>query len=213
MTQSKARIAKVKFAADLEIECLMLPDGSFGIGVSQIASVFQLDKTIATREVKALLGNGFQLDKTTSELNPKAVNYVTLKEFTSVCRALDKKGVEVAGRLIEIHLESNFTSVVSSAFGVKFSQEQVLQWVEARDTHKKGFHPLFTSWCKSDGCATGFDYIKKLSSFKVHCGLPGNLGVNDMTEEQLKQLNTGEIVYNKLRSKGMTHSEALDYLY
>jgi hypothetical protein len=71
----KARIAKVKFAADLEIECLMLPDGSFGIGVSQIASVFSLDKTIATREVKTLLGKDISLDKTTSELNSKAVNY------------------------------------------------------------------------------------------------------------------------------------------
>ena len=212
MTTERARITTVKFAADLELECLMLPDGSFGIGVSQIASVFSIAKDHATRDVKALLGKGSSLAKTTSELHSRPVNFITLKQFTSVCLELTAKGNEIARRFMAIHVEASLISIVSYAFGVKFEQEQMVEYVESRETHRKLFHEIFTSWLKSDGCSSGLDYMKRLSSFKKACGFPGNLSVNDMTEEQLEKLNLKEQFYNMLRAKGMGHDDVLNLI-
>jgi hypothetical protein len=122
MTTEKARITTVKLASDLELECLVLPDGSYGIGVSQVASVFQLDKSNATREVKALLGEGFQLDKITSELNSNPVNFITLPQFLIVCVELLAKGNKIAKKLMLIHAKTPLNSIVSSAFSTGISQ-------------------------------------------------------------------------------------------
>jgi hypothetical protein len=204
----KARIAKVKFAADLEIECLMLPDGSFGIGVSQIASVFSFLNHNLSRDVKALLGDSFQFLKTTSELNPKVINYITLQQFVSVCRALDKKGNELAGRLIEIHLEASFTSIVCSAFGVKFTQDDLIKKVEFRSVHLKGYHPKFTRWLKQDG-VTGMEYGVRCNELKRKVGLP-LLPVDDYDKDELAKMNLAEAMYDRLRCKGLNHEDAFD---
>jgi hypothetical protein len=63
----------------VKIDGLMLPNGSYAIAVPQLAEILRLDKNQASRSVKSLLGNGFQFDKTQSELNPKPVNILLLE--------------------------------------------------------------------------------------------------------------------------------------
>jgi hypothetical protein len=207
MTTTKALIAKVKFAADLEIECLKLPDGSYGIGVSQITSVFSLPKNHATREVKALLGKDISLPQTTSELNSKKVNFVTLQQFVSVCRALDKKGNVIAGRLIEIHLEASFTSIVAGGFNDKFTQDDLAEQVELRMVHKKTF-PLMTRWFHLDGVT---NYGLEVNRFKRSAGLPIK-SVDLYSKYELFEANASEHYYDKMRTRGMSHLEALDHV-
>jgi hypothetical protein len=204
MTTTKAIIAKVKFAADLEIECLKLPDGSYGIGISQIASVFSFLNKNMSREVKALLGNDISFLKTKSELNSKDVNYITLPQFVSVCIQMLKKGNALAERLLEIHAEASFTSIISSAFGDKFTQEDLAEKVELRMVHKKTF-PLMTRWFHSDGVK---NYGMEVNRFKRAAGLPIK-SVDLYSKYELFEANASERTYDKMRTRGMCHTEAL----
>ena len=55
----KAVVATVTYAG-FEFPGLQLPDGTYGIGVSQVADMFQFLQKNSTRGVKRLLGNDFQ---------------------------------------------------------------------------------------------------------------------------------------------------------
>ena len=123
MTTGIARINTVKFTDDLELECLTLPDGSYGVGVSQIASVFSLPKNQATREIKVLLGEDFSLPKITTELHPKPVNYLTSAQFIKVCVRLAAKGNEIAKKIVLSHAEASMTSIVSYHFNKGISRK------------------------------------------------------------------------------------------
>jgi len=50
----KAIVAQVKIGSK-EIEGLMLPDGTFAVSVSQVASLFSLTRSNASRDIKRLL--------------------------------------------------------------------------------------------------------------------------------------------------------------
>lgn len=76
-TITKAVVAKVDLGFTV-IDGLMLPDGSYAMGASQIAEIFQFDKNQSSRTIKSILGNDFQFDTTKSELHPKAVNILRL---------------------------------------------------------------------------------------------------------------------------------------
>lgn len=96
----RAKVAPIDFGA-FSIEGLLIghhSDGkpAYAVGVSQISELFQLDKTIATRTVKALLDGRFQLDKIATELNPKKINAVCLSGFETILRKLDRKGNLIA---------------------------------------------------------------------------------------------------------------------
>ena len=55
------------------IEGLLLQDGTYAIAVPQICSIFQFDTNQASRDLKAILGAGFQFLKARTTLNSKAV--------------------------------------------------------------------------------------------------------------------------------------------
>jgi hypothetical protein len=190
----------------------MLPDGSFGIAATQVTETLGLQPANghSSRDIKALLGKEFQPAKVATELNPNKSVVLTLEQFALVCVKLTAKGNKLAERLLEIHASASFTSIVSSAFGVKFTQEQVVQWVAARETHKKGFHPLFTRWLKSDGIECT-EYGREVNRLKECTGLP-KVNIEEYSEDELKRLNTSELVYDRLRSNGLSHSDALNLL-
>lgn len=82
---SKAKITTIPFG-NLAIEGLLLPESTkekpvFGVAVPQIATLFSLTKTHATRDIKAILGEASQLTKYTSEINNNAVNVLLLSDF------------------------------------------------------------------------------------------------------------------------------------
>lgn len=108
----------------LNIEGLMLPSADFAISVSQIAEIFELLKNNATREVKAILGKDFQLLKCSSELNPKPVNIVLIKDFKKIIRFYDKLGHPMAEALTDALLEEGIERRFARAFGVKIEEAE-----------------------------------------------------------------------------------------
>jgi hypothetical protein len=131
----KAVVAQVCIG-QIEIEGLMLPDGSYGVAVPQIAQLLQFDSNQASRQFKSLLGKDFQFDKTKSELHPKAVNYVKLKQFTKIIHKMAVNGNKQAQDFAEIMFEFSLQQLFSDAFGVKFEQEDRQNWLKARQEGK-----------------------------------------------------------------------------
>jgi hypothetical protein len=88
---NKARVATVRIG-HIEIEGLLLVDGSFAIGVSQVAELFSFDQSQATRTLKRLMGEDFSFRKTFSELNSKPVNILTLAQLEQLTIVLASSG-------------------------------------------------------------------------------------------------------------------------
>lgn len=88
---TKAIIAKIDLGI-VEPEGLMLPNGRFAFAVPQVADIFPFVKSNAQRDIKALMGKGFQFDKCISELNPKPVNIMFIEDFKRLTFLLAQKG-------------------------------------------------------------------------------------------------------------------------
>lgn len=127
----KAAVAKVCLGSKT-FDGLMLPNGSFAIAVSQVAEIFSLDKTIATRRVKALLGKGSPLDKIASELTSRKVNIINLAQLEKVIVELSLKGNQEAQDLIRALAGLSLTQLYCDAFGVKFEAEDRQAYLKSR---------------------------------------------------------------------------------
>jgi hypothetical protein len=208
MTTEKARIAQVNLFGE-EVEALMLPNGDFAIGVSQVGKLFpdSISQTNETRRVKALLCVDSPLVKVTSELHFKPVNILSLEQFEKLIVALaklgDKKALDLTFNLVGLSL----IQLCSDAFGVKFETEERKSWVKFRSAHKKQYHPKLTIWFKADGCE-GVEYGVRMNQFKAQLGLPIKK-IDQYTEEQLDKLNEAEVEYHVLRRSGLPHNEAM----
>jgi hypothetical protein len=66
----RAELATVCIGS-LKLEGLMIENGTFGIAVPQICSLFRFDKNQASRAIKSIMGASFQFDKWNTTLNPK----------------------------------------------------------------------------------------------------------------------------------------------
>ncbi|MBD1824397.1 hypothetical protein H6F51_18155 [Cyanobacteria bacterium FACHB-DQ100] len=97
MTTIKARIFPVPVGY-LSIEGLEneAVEQDFYVAASQVAEQFQFDKNQASRDIKRLLGNGFQFDKIQTSLNPKPVNAISLVMFEKLLFELALKGNQKA---------------------------------------------------------------------------------------------------------------------
>lgn len=100
MKTEKAKVAKVPLGS-FEIDGLMMPDGSFGVAVPQVASLFGIPNNNASRDIKALLGADFSFEKWATVLSPKAVNVIRLPDLKKLTFALAMKGNEKARELLE----------------------------------------------------------------------------------------------------------------
>lgn len=121
----KAVVAQIDFGY-AKIEGLMLPDGSYRMGVSQVTSLMPTLATQnnATREVKALLGKDSNLLKISSEISKAPVNTITIDQFIQLVKkvVIQKKNEEAIALLI-ILAEESIERRFNHAFGVKCSEE------------------------------------------------------------------------------------------
>jgi hypothetical protein len=127
----KARVAKVKLG-QIELEGIMKTDGSFFIAAPQASELFQLSKNHASRDIKAILGEGFPLSKITTELNSKYVNCLSLVAFRKLMFELALKGntvaIELSRALVDLTLEQLFCD----SFGIEFDAEDRQNWLAER---------------------------------------------------------------------------------
>jgi hypothetical protein len=211
---NKARVSSVIIAGRY-VECLMLPSGEFVISVTQCNEVlkFSAQPTDASRSVKRILGNDnshSRPEKIISELHSQAVSTITLKQFNILLVKLTAAGNETAQEMLLSLSGASLESVVSYAFGIKFTQEETVEFVASRTEHLKNFHPRLTIWFKHDG-ARDKDYPRLVNEFKAHAFLPAK-PVSEYTTEELQLANTAEAQYHVLRKAGMTHEQSLRYL-
>lgn len=79
-TTKKAVTAKVNLGFAV-IDGLMLPNGDFAVAVPQVADVFGILSNNASRDIKSLLGEGFDFVKIKTDLNSKEINAMTLDQL------------------------------------------------------------------------------------------------------------------------------------
>lgn len=84
--------AVVAIVPILEIEGLMMPNGDFAIGVSQIAGLNLVPPNRSLKQLEALSGMDFPFAKWKTELNSKPVNVIALEDFDKLLVNLVAKG-------------------------------------------------------------------------------------------------------------------------
>ena len=129
---SKAMIALVNIGSNIEIEGLRLPNGTFAVSVSQVAALFLVGPNNHTKQVKVLLGNDSQLVQTSSELNPKPVNIVSLSQFDTILTQLDRKGNLKAQELRDALSGLALNELFCDAFGIVSDARTRKAWLDAR---------------------------------------------------------------------------------
>ena len=207
---NKAIVQKINYAG-LEFEGLMLPDGSYRIGLSQLYPLLAVPPRNASRTVRRLLGKEFQFLQVQSELNPKKVNTISLEELTKVIKTLAKRGEEKAWALLEASFTEKIERIFDAAFGKEVEEREREAKFKARLQHKKQFRPKFTDWLKADGLIENWEYGKAVNQCKAAANLPLK-PVEEYSSEEQERLNEAEVVYNFQRRKGLSHYEALSNL-
>ena len=129
-----ATVATVKLG-HLEFEGLMFEDGTYGIAVPQICSIFQFLIKNTSRDIKALLGKDFQFLKAHTTLHPKAVNVLQLIDFEKLLFELMIKGSPIAVGISRDLIGLSLTQLFSDAFGKKFEKEE--RQVELRNRQEE----------------------------------------------------------------------------
>ena len=130
----KALVAIINYAG-FEFPGLKLPNGEYALAVPQIAQLFQFDQNQGTRTIKRLLGKGFQFDRAASELNPKKVNIILLKDFgrlvNAIARSQDKAYLK-ARQLAYALQDASVTTTLEQAFDLAFDNKQALEDYQER---------------------------------------------------------------------------------
>lgn len=165
----KAEIAQVKIGPTA-IEGLMSENGDFGVAVPQAADLNLVRRNQASRDLKALLGAGFQFDKWKTPLNPKVVNVIPLPMFQDMIRILDKKGNPSASEFVDAMFGLSIHQLFCDAFGQKFEAEDRQRWLEARMSTRHDFRPL-TDQLKKHGFSTAQDYARFVWAFQTKLGI------------------------------------------
>jgi len=131
----RAEIATVRIG-HLELEGLMIANGTFGIGVPQIALLTKTSSNTASRDFKRLLGDDFKTSKVKTVYNKKYTNFVTLYIFELILARLDRSGNTEAQNIRDSLVGLSLHQLFSDAFYVKFEKEERQRWLEDRDNGK-----------------------------------------------------------------------------
>ena len=136
------------------IEGLLLQDGTYAIAVPQICSIFQFPIKNATRDIKAILGAGFQFLKARTTLHPKAVNCVTLKDFEILTFELVLRGNSSAIAFTRDLLGFSLQVLFDDAFDKESTKESRQLWFKNRQSTKDSFWflaPQIQAWIERNG--------------------------------------------------------------
>lgn len=137
---------------NIEIEGLMLEDGSFGMTSKQISLVLldnsptntykkRLIEISRTKIGQKLIPNGLEFKgkvqvKSTSQGGTPYVDVLELSMFEKLLRVADKLGNEKASDLLDILSGLSLQQLFSDAFCVQFEKEERQQWLKDRQTGK-----------------------------------------------------------------------------
>jgi len=188
----KAETAIVKVGLR-EFEGLMFEDDSFGISASQVCSIFQFDKIHASRDIKAILGKGFQFAKSYTTLHPKGISVLQLTDFEILIRKLEIEDNLVARQLSEDLIGLSLIQLFSDSFGIKFEKEERQAYLIARTEGKvvrRKLTDVIKEWCDKNECGG------KVQAYCIYCSDEVNKVVFGVKAKELRE-NRG-VSNNKL---------------
>jgi len=209
-TQIKtAKVTTVKLG-NLEIEGLLIEDGSFGVAQQQVASLFSVIPTTAPKWLKARLDNGFQLFQVKTD-RPKqdgkqnrAENVLTLTQFETLLRKLDREGNETARLMVDSMIGLSLTQLFSDAFNIKFDKEDRQEWLKARAKGKvtrRRLTDAIKEWCESNNCP------EKLQPYIIYCSDQINQKVFGKKAKELREehgVKTNDLLRDKFTDDELT---------
>ena len=196
MTILTLEVAKVPIGT-LEIEGLLDREtGTFYTSVSQIATQFQFAKDHASRDIKALMGAGFQLAKAQTKLHPKEVNVVTLSQYEIIVAKLDRKGNKLAQVFRDDLVGVSLHQIFSDAFNQKFDEAERQAFLSKRQLIKET-HVEFQGYMQVNLIASGktLDDAKRQISYFV----------NDI----YKSIFHGKDTYQLKKERGLKQTDCL----
>ena len=189
---------------------VMLPDGSYGIAIPQIADLFLDSQSQASQTLKRLMGKGFKTHKAKTRFNRNATLIISLPEFERVIAKLDRAGNKQAQDFRDALVGLSLYQLFSDAFGIQIEKEDRQRWLETRFNTKHDFRPLTDQLQKA-----GFKEPKEFGRY-IHL-MQSKIGVEDGTRDVLdfKTLNKLERTQNRLTAFmecGLSPMQALDKL-
>jgi len=205
----KAIIADMQIGS-YTIPVLLSDDNVFGIAVPQIANEFSFDTNQASRNVKALLGKGFQFDKWITPLNSKAVNVLLLTDFEKLLAKLDRAGNKRAQDIRDSLVGLSLHQLACDAHKIKFEVQERQDWLIRRQKTKVTFKP-FTDELKKYGFKNPWEYGNFISLFQSKLEIKN--GTRDtLSLEKLFILDEAQIKIAAYMDCGLTPWEALNKL-
>jgi hypothetical protein len=132
----KAHITDVS-VGHLSVKGLMSDDGNFYIAIPQIAERFNVPQKNASRDFKALMGEGFTFLKMSVHGTKVTVNAMPLEVFELLVAKLDRSGNQSAQDFRDDLVGLSLRQLFSDAFGVKFEEEDRQQWLKLRQEVKQ----------------------------------------------------------------------------
>ena len=169
---------------------------------------------LANKSPEALRCKGSNSGKSAKVLGDKAnVKLVSLLVTENYLLFKVKQGNQGAADLIGWYSGLGLYTACHTAFGNKVVKDNVNMYNALRDLNKKQYHPLLTSWLKSDvnGDSSLINWGREINLFKAHAGLPQS-PVTEYDQETLDKMNRAEVVYNAVRKRGFNHKDALGFL-
>lgn len=203
----RAELATVCIGS-LKLEGLMIENGTFGIAVPQICSLFQFDKNQASRAIKSIMGASFQFDKWNTTLNPKAVNVLLLSNFELVLFELAIKQNPIAIDLSRTLMGLSLQQLFSDAFHVKFETEERQAWIFNRDRSKTTFKKYLTDSLKAYGYTENWQYGKFIHEMQAGLGIEDGTR-DDLDNETLVKLTTTQESIGLAIEMGLEPYEAM----
>lgn len=191
----KAIVAKVQFGT-FEIDGLLFEDGSYGIAIPQVASLFLDSQMRASQTLKRLMGMDFKTHKTKTSFNRNTTLSISLVDFEKVLAKLDRAGNVKAQEFRDGLVGLSLQQLFCDAFGVKFEAEQRQEWLENRFKTKKDFRPL-TAQLKANGFKENCEYGLFVHKMQQLIGLED--GTRDSVDlrklKELDNIQTSLIAY------------------
>lgn len=205
---SKAIIATVDFGFT-QVEGLMLPDGSYAMGASQVATMFKLAlPQNASRDFKRILGKGSELFRHSTELSHNKATVLTLEQLKLVAFELSERGNILAKSFVKACVMEAIERRFDTAFGRKVTEDERNNWMKLR-IRSKIVRRQFTDAVKDWGFAEGIkpDYARLTNIFYNTVKL--RKGRDNYTDDELFDLAYFERLVVDYIDNGFSPEQAL----
>lgn len=163
MTKKRAEITTIKIGL-IEIEGIMLIDGTFAVAFPQVYRLFSIPQKHGARKLKAIVeevSSGLSIpQKIASEIHAKKLSVLTLSEFTQVMRYLGKKEDNKKASDLALDLAGlSLQQLWSDAFGIKFEKKERQIWLVDRQEGKMARRYITDTikYVRENGCPVAYD--------------------------------------------------------